>query len=127
MKKSAKRIQSTDDYIGSFPAPVRKMLKELRKAIREQAPLATEKMSYGIPTFFLNGNLVHFAAYEKHIGFYPASSGIREFKEKLSKFEHSKGAVRFPIDEPLPVRLIQQMVKFRVRENLARTRGQKGR
>jgi uncharacterized protein YdhG (YjbR/CyaY superfamily) len=123
MKKSANRNQSIDEYIGAYTVPVQRKLKELRKAIKKQAPLATEKMSYGIPTFFLNGNLVHFAAYEKHIGFYPAASGIMAFKEKLSKFEHSKGAVRFPIDEPLPVRLIQQMVRFRVRENLARKRG----
>jgi uncharacterized protein YdhG (YjbR/CyaY superfamily) len=92
-------------------------LKQLRKIIREQAPQAQEKISYQMPTFYLNGNLVHFAAHTKHIGFYPTPSGIEAFKSKLSKYKNSKGSVQFPIDEPLPIELIKRIVKFRVAEH----------
>ncbi len=113
-----KHYKSIDKYIRSFPKETQKKLTELRKIIREQAPEAEEKISYQIPTFFLNGNLVHFAAFAKHIGFYPGSSGIRAFKSKLSKYESAKGSVQFPLKEPLPVGVIKQIVKFRVTENL---------
>jgi uncharacterized protein YdhG (YjbR/CyaY superfamily) len=119
--KSAKEGNNPiDQYIRSFPEPVQKKLEMLRALIREQAPHAQEKISYRIPTFFLNGNLVHFAAYSRHIGFYPTSSGIRAFKSKLSKYKNSKGSVQFPIEEPLPVDLIKKIVKFRVEENMGK-------
>ena len=88
--------------------------------MNKAAPNAQEKISYGMPAYALNGVLLYFAGYAHHIGFYPTSSGIRAFKSKLSKFKHSKGAVQFPLDAPLPVTLIRQIVRFRVRENLKR-------
>jgi uncharacterized protein YdhG (YjbR/CyaY superfamily) len=112
-----KHYRSIDEYIRSFPRDVQKKLRELRKLIREQAPQAQEKISYQMPTFFLNGNLVHFAAYSKHIGFYPTPSAISAFKSRLSKYENAKGSVQFPLDEPLPIQLIKQIVRFRVSEN----------
>jgi uncharacterized protein YdhG (YjbR/CyaY superfamily) len=89
----------------------------MRTIIQEQAPDAEERMSYQIPTFFLNGNLVHFAAFSKHIGFYPTPGGIKAFKSRLSKYKSAKGSVQFPIEKPLPRALIKQIVKFRVAEN----------
>ena len=117
MEKERKQYKSIDEYIRSFPEHIHKKLLEMRDIIREQAPQAQEKISYQMPTFFLNGNLVHFAGYSKHIGFYPTSSGISAFKSKLSKYKNSKGAVQFPIEAPLPIGLIKQIVKFRVAEN----------
>jgi uncharacterized protein YdhG (YjbR/CyaY superfamily) len=90
----------------------------MRKVISEQAPEAREKISYQMPTFDLHGNLVHFAAYAKHIGFYPTSSGIKAFEHKFAKYKFSKGAVQFPLDEPLPLPLIREIVRFRVAENI---------
>jgi uncharacterized protein YdhG (YjbR/CyaY superfamily) len=106
-----------DEYIQGFPEPVQSKLKELRRLVQEIAPEAQEKISYQMPTFYLNGNLVHFAAHPKHIGFYPAPSGIAEFKAELSRYKHAKGSVQFPLDEPLPMDLIQKIVVFRVEEN----------
>jgi uncharacterized protein YdhG (YjbR/CyaY superfamily) len=117
MEKERKHFESIDEYIRSFPEHVQKKLLELREIIREQAPEAQQKISYQMPTFFQNGNLVHFAAYSKHIGFYPTPSGINAFKSKLSKYKNAKGSVQFPIEEPLPIELIKQIVKFRVAEN----------
>jgi uncharacterized protein YdhG (YjbR/CyaY superfamily) len=108
---------SIDEYILGFPENVQAKLSELRQLIREIAPAAQERISYRIPTFYLNGNLVHFAAYAKHIGFYPTPSGITRFKRELSRYKHSKGAVQFPIEEALPVELIKKIVKYRVEEN----------
>ena len=113
-----KSFSSIDAYIAIFPQEVQKKLNELRATIRASAPEAKEKISYQMPTFALKGNLVHFAAYQKHIGFYPAPSGIQEFKKELSVYEGAKGSVRFPIDKPLPLELISKIVKFRVSENL---------
>jgi len=110
-------FESIDDYLAAFPESVRSKLEELRKVIREEAPDATERISYRMPTFYLIGNLVHFAAYAKHIGFYPAPSGIDGFREELARYATSKGAIRFPIDEPLPLDLIRRIVRFRVAEN----------
>jgi uncharacterized protein YdhG (YjbR/CyaY superfamily) len=118
MGNKKEQYKSIDEYILSFPEPVQKQLLEVRDAIREQAPHAQEKISYQIPTFYLNGNLVHFAAYSRHIGFYPTSSGIHAFKHKLSKYKHAKGSVQFPIEKPLPIALIKKIVRFRVEENL---------
>jgi uncharacterized protein YdhG (YjbR/CyaY superfamily) len=120
MKRRTTGFESIDEYIVSFPKPVQKKLRDLRKAIRELAPDAEEKISYQIPTFHLGRNLVHFAAYANHIGFYPTSSGIRSFKSKLSKYKYSKGAIQFPLKEPLPMNLIKNIVRFRVQEESKR-------
>ncbi|MCZ7400714.1 MAG: DUF1801 domain-containing protein [Candidatus Methanoperedens sp.] len=118
MEKKRQQFESIDEYIHSFPEPIQKKLEELREVIKEQAPQAQEKISYQIPTFFLNGNLVHFAAYSKHIGFYPTPSGIDAFKSEISKYKNAKGSVQFPIEEPLPIELIKKIVKFRVEESI---------
>jgi uncharacterized protein YdhG (YjbR/CyaY superfamily) len=109
-----------DEYIAGFAPDVQTILQEIRTTIRKAAPDAREKISYRMPTFTLQGNLVHFAAHTKHIGFYPAPSGIEKFKEELSPYRSSKGAVQFPLDKPVPFDLISEIVKFRVRENLQR-------
>lgn len=106
-----------DEYIASFPQEIQKKLREIRSAIKASAPDAGEKISYAIPTFTLNGNLVHFAAFKNHIGFYPTPQGIEAFKKELSKYEGGKGTVQFPLDKPLPVALIKKIVKFRAKQN----------
>jgi uncharacterized protein YdhG (YjbR/CyaY superfamily) len=113
-------FQSIDEYIAIFPAEIQAILEELRAAIRAAAPDAEERISYQMPAFALHGNLVYFAAAKNHIGFYPTSSGIAAFQQELSAYEGSKGAVRFPIGQPLPLDLIRRMVEFRVAENLNR-------
>jgi uncharacterized protein YdhG (YjbR/CyaY superfamily) len=118
MEKSTKTYTSIDEYIATFPVNTQKKLKELRKIIKERVPEAQEKISYQMPAFYLNGNLVYFAGYSKHIGLYPAPSGIKTFEKELSKYKHAKGSVQFPLDEPLPIELIKKIVKFRVKENL---------
>ncbi len=117
---SRRKFENIGDYIATFPKNVQHTLRELRSAIKESAPEAEETISYGMPTFKLNGNLVHFAAYEKHIGFYPTPSAILAFKEKLSIYKQSKGAVQFPIDGPIPLDIVREMVRFRVKENLTK-------
>ena len=115
-----KTVQNIDEYIASFPESVQEILKKIRQTIKETAPEAGEKISYGIPTFTLAGrNLVHFAAYKSHIGFYPSSSGIEKYKREISGYKTSKGTVQFPLDQPIPYDLIRKMVIFRVDENLA--------
>lgn len=109
--------KNIDEYIAGFPAAVQASLEQLRATIRKAAPDAEETISYQIPTFKQDGNLVHFAAYKNHIGFYPGSGGIKYFQDELSIFEGSKGTVRFPIDKPLPLKLIAEVVKFRVKVN----------
>lgn len=111
-------FSSIDEYIATFPEATQTILEELRATIKAAAPDAAEKISYQMPTFFLKGNLVHFAAFKNHIGFYPAPSGIEAFKDELSKYESSKGAVQFPIDKPLPLKLISKIVQYRATENL---------
>lgn len=111
-------FSSIDEYIATFPEATQTILEELRATIKAAAPDAAEKISYQMPTFFLKGNLVHFAAFKNHIGFYPAPSGIEAFKGELSKYESSKGAVQFPIDKPLPLKLISKIVQYRATENL---------
>lgn len=111
-------ISTIDEYIATFPIDIQKKLKEMREVIRETAPEATEKISYQMPTFFLKGNLVHFAAFKNHIGFYPVPTGIEKFKKELSAYKTTKGAVQFPLDKPLPLDLIRKIVKFRVAENI---------
>jgi len=122
----ARQFQSIDEYIKTFPQDVQQILHELRQTIREAAPEAQETISYQIPTFTLNGNLVHFAAFKNHIGFYPAPSGIDSFKEELSRYKGAKGSVQFPIEEPLPLALIRSIVEYRVKENMERKQKKKG-
>ncbi len=110
--------KTIDEYIATFPKNVQSILQELRRVIRESAPEAKEAISYQMPTYKLNGNLVHFAAYKNHIGFYPSPSAIEAFKEKLAKYETSKGTIKFPTDEPIPFELVKEIVRFRVKENL---------
>ena len=112
--------KNIDAYIANFPKDVQEILSELRATIRDAAPEAEETISYQMPTFRLKGNLVHFAAYKNHIGFYPTPSGIENFKKELSLYKGAKGSVKFPIDKPLPFDLISKIVKFRVAENLER-------
>ncbi len=107
-----------DKYIVASPANVQKILQQVRETIRKAAPQAEETINYGIPTFKLNGNLVHFAAFKNHIGFYPAPSGIEAFKKELSAYKGAKGSVQFPLDQPMPLALITKIVKFRVKENM---------
>lgn len=118
MKARKKIFNTIDEYISQFPPEIQEMLELLRKTIKEAAPCAYEKISYGIPTFSLNGNLVHFAAFKNHIGFYPSPDGIDAFKDELSQYKQSIGSVQFPIGEPLPCGLISAIVKFRVDENI---------
>jgi uncharacterized protein YdhG (YjbR/CyaY superfamily) len=113
-----KSFNSIDEYIAQFPEDVQKKLKELRAVIKAAAPDAVEKISYQMPAFALKGNLVYFAAFKNHIGFYPAPRGIQAFEKELSVYEGSKGTVRFPIDKSLPLELISKIVKFKVAENL---------
>jgi uncharacterized protein YdhG (YjbR/CyaY superfamily) len=115
-----------DEYISTFSESVQRILNELRQTIKEAAPEAEETINYGIPTFTLNGNLVHFAAFENHIGFYPTPSGMEAFKKELSSYKGAKGSVRFPIDQALPLPLIRRIVEFRVKENLERKRKKQG-
>lgn len=120
MKTEQGTPKDIDEYIAGFPPEVQETLQQIRRTIREAAPDAQEKISYQMPTFALKGNLVHFAAYKGHIGFYPTPSGIERFKDALSAYELSKGTVRFPLDGPIPFELIGEIVRFRVRENLER-------
>ncbi|QTH40456.1 DUF1801 domain-containing protein [Cohnella sp. LGH] len=108
---------SIDEYIASFPPEIQQLLASVRETIREAAPEATEKISYQMPTYALHGNLVHFAAFKNHIGFYPAPQGIEAFKEELSVYKGAKGSVQFPLDQPLPLALIARIVKYRAEEN----------
>ena len=110
--------KNTDEYISAFPNNVQKLLKQMRNTIKKAAPQAAETISYAMPTFTLNGNLVHFAGYKNHIGFYPAPSGIEAFKKELSVYAGAKGSVQFPLDKPLPLELITKIVAFRVAENM---------
>lgn len=115
---AGKSFNSIDEYIAAFPAHVQQILQAMRGAIRSAAPQAVEKISYQMPTFYLNGNLVHFAAYKNHIGFYPTPGGIEHFRGELSPYETSKGAIRFPLDQPIPFDLVGRITAFRVKENL---------
>jgi uncharacterized protein YdhG (YjbR/CyaY superfamily) len=107
---------TVDQYIAGFPPAVRRLLEEVRRTIRQAAPEATEAIKYGIPTLVLHGNLVHFAAFRNHIGFYPTPSAIAAFQDELSAWSTAKGSVQFPLDQPLPLDLIARIVQFRVEE-----------
>lgn len=110
-------FNSVDEYIVQFPQEVQGILQKIRNVIKETAPESTEKISYQMPAFTLNGNLVYFAGYKNHIGFYPTASGIAAFEQKLSQYKRGKGAVQFPLNQPIPYDLIKEIVTFKVEEN----------
>ncbi len=110
------KMTTVDEYILQFPVEVQAILQTLRKLVKDISPEAEEKMSYQMPTYYLKGNLVHFAAYKNHIGFYPTPAGIDAFKDELSDYKSAKGSVQFPIDKPIPFELIKRIVEFRVSE-----------
>ena len=116
-----------DEYIADFPKDVQKILQKIRMTVRKAAPEAEEAIKYGMPTFILYGNLVHFAAFKNHIGFYPAPRGFEMFKDEISAYEGAKSSLRFPLDKPVPFDLISRIVKFKVNRNLekAHARGKK--
>ena len=120
-------FQTIDEYISQFPDDIQVILQKIRSIIKEAAPEASEKISYQMPTFYLHGNLVHFAAFKSHIGFYPVPSGIEKFKEELSQYKGAKGSVQFPLNKPIPFDLIRRITLFRVEENtnLAKTKAKK--
>lgn len=122
MESKTGSYASIDEYIALFPKDIQKKLEELRATIKAAAPDVKEKISYQMPTFDLYGNLVHFAAHKNHIGFYPTPSGIDAFKNELSVYEGAKGSVQFPLDKPLPLKLIRKIVKFRVAENVEKAK-----
>jgi uncharacterized protein YdhG (YjbR/CyaY superfamily) len=126
MKTGQPAAKDIDEYIAACPKGVRDRLQQIRRTIRKAAPEAEEAIKYRMPTFTLNGNLVHFAAFKNHIGFYPAPRGIERFKKELSAYEGAKGSVRFPLDQAVPLALIGRIVKFRVRNSLERANATKG-
>jgi uncharacterized protein YdhG (YjbR/CyaY superfamily) len=125
MKPTTKQPQTIDAYIATFPKDVQVHLKKIRSTIKKAAQKAKEKISYRIPTFFQDGNLIFFAAFKSHISVYPAPRGAEEFKKELSAYEGGKGTVQFPLDKPIPYGLITRIVKFRVKDNLARAAAKK--
>lgn len=120
MSAKKRTAQTIDNYIAGYPPEVQERLAAIRAAVREVAPQAEEAIKYAIPTFVLAGNLVHFGAYKHHIGFYPTPSGLDQFDKELAQYPRSKGAVQFPLDQPLPLDLIRRITAFRVQENRAR-------
>ena len=117
--------KNIDEYIAGCPAEVQPLLEKMRSTIHAAAPQAVEAISYQIPTFKLEGNLVHFAAFKDHLSFFPTSSGIEHFKQELSAYKNAKGTVQFPLDRPIPFELIDRITRFRVRENLERAEKKK--
>ncbi len=122
METSQIAPKTIDEYVAGFPPDVQEILEKVRMTIRKAAPEAEETIKYRMPTFTLKGNLVHFAAFKNHIGFYPVPTGIEAFKKELSVYEQGKGSVQFPLDKPIPYALISRIVKFRVKENLERAK-----
>ncbi|MBE9915683.1 hypothetical protein G8C92_16840 [Paenibacillus donghaensis] len=116
---------SIDEYISTFATEVQVILQSIRQVIKESAPDAKEKISYQMPTFELHGNLVHFAAFKHHIGFYPAPDGVEAFKEEIEPYHTSKGTIQFPIDQPIPYELIRKIVLFRVARNTEKANSKK--
>jgi uncharacterized protein YdhG (YjbR/CyaY superfamily) len=114
------QYKTIDAYIKAFPENIQIILEKMRQTIRKAAPEAIEAISYQMPAFKLNGNLVYFAAFKNHIGFYPTPSGIESFAEELSPYAKGKGSVQFPLDKPIPYDLVEKIVLFRVKENLAK-------
>ena len=126
MERTTTGFQSIDEYIAGFPPAIQARLESVRATIKAAAPDATERISYQMPTFWLNGNLVHFAALKNHIGFYPTPSGIDAFKDETSMYKSTKGALQFPLDQPLPLDLIRRIVEFRVAENRGKAAAKAG-
>src|SRR5215208_7895199 len=124
MESTKTAPKDIDEYIANFPKDVQTILEKIRKIIKKAAPDAKEAINYQMPTFTLNGNLVHFAAFEKHIGFYPTPSGIEKFQKEIDAYKNAKGSVQFPLDGPIPYDLIRRSTEFRVKEQLAK--GKKG-
>ena len=118
MKANQTAPKNIDEYIAGFPNEVQEILEKIRQTIRKAAPEAEETIKYKIPTFTLKDNLVHFAAFKKHIGFYPAPTGIEKFKKELSVYEQAKESVKFPLDKPITFDLISKIVKYRVKKNM---------
>lgn len=110
-------MNKIDEYIAQYPEDLQRKLQEIREIIKDAAPMASEKISWQMPTFYLNGNLVHFAMNKSHLGFYPGASGVENFENRLQEYKHSKGAIQFPLNQPLPKKLIVDIVVFRVKEN----------
>ena len=109
------KIASIDEFIASYPKEVQDILQQIRQAIQKAAPEAKEKISYGIPTFTLNGkNLIHFSAYDKHIGLYPGAQAVADFADKLTEYETSKGTIRFPLDKPIPFDLVDKITRYQI-------------
>ena len=125
MKTAITKFKTIDEYLATFPKNIREIMGDMRRTIKQAAPQAEELISYNMPAFKLNGMLVYYAAYKKHIGFYPRVSAIETFKKELSVYKGAKGSVQFPIDRPLPLALITKMVKFRVKENVQRAKANK--
>jgi uncharacterized protein YdhG (YjbR/CyaY superfamily) len=121
---SKKGFKTIDEYIATFPKTTQTVLEALRRAIKEAAPNAEETISYQMPAFKQNGIVVYFAAFKNHIGFFPTASAVEAFKEKLGGYETSKGTVRFPLGEPIPLELVKEMVQFKVKENNAKKKEQ---
>ena len=118
--------ENIDQYIAGFPKPVQQMLQEIRVEIKKAAPGAEEAIKYAMPTFTLEGNLVSFGAYKNHIGFYPAPRNVEAFKKELSAYEGNKSTLQIPIDKPVPLTLINKIVKFNVKRNLEKAKAKKG-
>ncbi|MDR2795307.1 MAG: DUF1801 domain-containing protein [Spirochaetaceae bacterium] len=114
----AEKAKNIDEYIASFDIEIQKTLNELRNFIKTEVPEATEKISYGMPTFYLKGNLVHFAAFKDHYGFFPNPSGIDEFEEELNTYRSGKGTLRFPFNKRIPWDILKKVIQYRVAENL---------
>ncbi len=122
MRTDQKVPRTIDEYIARFPPRVQDILEKIRRTVRKAAPGAEETIKYGMPTFTLNGNLVYFAAFNKHIGFYRAPTGVEEFERELAAYEQGSGSVQFPLDKPIPYPLISKIVKFRAKENQAKVK-----
>lgn len=125
MKNNLTAPKNIDEYIAGFPPDVQKILQKIRTTIQKAAPDAEETISYKMPTFKLNGNLVYFAGFKNHIGFYPIPTGIKKFEKELSVYKQGRGSVQFPLDKPIPYDLIAKIVKFRVKENLKTAKAKK--
>jgi len=125
MRNAQDSSKNIDDYIAGFPPEVQEFLEQIRTTIKKAAPAAMEAIKYRMPTFVLNENLVHFAAYKNHVGFYPTPSGIEKYKDELLSYKSAKGSVQFPIDKPMPLKLIRKIVEFRVKEIQAKALAKK--
>lgn len=125
MNEARSIVTSVDAYIAGFPEHIQALLQSVRDTVRAAAPEAEERIAYQMPTYSQHGNLVHFAAFKNHIGFYPAPSGIEAFAQELARYEGAKGSIRFPLDEPLPLDLIRRVVEYRLAENTAKAAAKK--